>query len=260
MFSCSNCFGRVISIKKSFKIILAVLAAVAIIAACFAALVWNGVILLNNPSKEEYPVRGVDVSAYQGEIDWQTLSGEGIDFAFIKATEGSGFTDRHFAGNLKGACESGLRVGAYHFFSYDSGGISQAENFISAVPEYDGMLPPVIDVEFYGDKEKNPPDKAAVRAELDMLLKTLEEHYGLKPVLYATQKSYNLYISDGYEDYDIWIRDVITAPRLSDGREWTFWQYTNRARLDGYSGEEKYIDMNVFKGTAEEFEAYGCPD
>ncbi len=52
-------------------------------------LFWNGVVLLNNPSTTEYPVRGVDVSSYQGEIDWQVLSSQQISFVFIKATEGS---------------------------------------------------------------------------------------------------------------------------------------------------------------------------
>ena len=70
------------------------------------------------------------------------------------------------------------------------------------------------------------------------------------------QKSYKLYISGSFQDCDIWIRDVISKPKLSDNREWTFWQYTNRERLEGYQGDEKYIDMNVFYGTNEEFDNY----
>lgn len=118
------------------------------------------------------------------------------------------------------------------------------------------MLPPVIDLEFYGDKEKNPPAKAEVDTQLKAMLDALEAHYGCKPILYATEKSYELYLAGGYAEYDIWIRNVITTPTLSDQREWTFWQYTNRARLDGHNGEEKYIDINVFHGSTEEFQAY----
>ena len=84
----------------------------------------------------------------------------------------------------------------------------------------------------------------------------LEEHFGMKPILYATEKSYSLYLAGAYTEYDIWIRNVITQPSLSDGRNWTFWQYTNRAKLEGYRGEESYIDLNVFQGTAQEFQAY----
>ncbi len=227
-----------------------------VLGAVLFALIWNGVIILNGFSAASYPVKGVDVSSYQGEIDWETLAAHDLSFAFIKATEGSPFADPRFAYNYEQARKTDLSVGAYHFFSYDSAGETQAENFISTVPHYDGMLPPVIDLEFYGDKEKKPPAKAEVDTQLKAMLDALEAHYGCKPILYATEKSYELYLAGGYAEYDIWIRNVITTPKLSDQREWTFWQYTNRARLDGYAGQEKYIDVNVFQGSTEEFQAY----
>lgn len=244
--------------KKTVKIILLNLpGALAVTALVLFLLVWNGVILLNRPSEEAYPVRGVDVSSYQGEIDWEVLSGQGIQFAFVKATEGSGFIDSRFAYNYVEARENGLRTGAYHFFSYDSPGVTQAENFIRTVERTEKMLPPVIDIEFYGDKEENPPEREVVQKELDAMIEKLEGHYGVKPVLYATEASYTLYLAGAYEGYDIWIRNVVTTPTLSDDREWTFWQYTNRARLEGYRGEEQYIDLNVFYGDAKAFETYG---
>lgn len=243
--------------RKHIIIFLTVLATAAVMGITAILLVYNGVILLNNPSKEKYPVRGVDVSHYQGDIDWQTLASQDIDFAFIKATEGSTYVDEKFAENYEQAQKTHLRVGAYHFFSYDSPGLAQAENFINTVTPVENMLPPVIDLEFYGDKEQNPPDREDVTRELNAFIGKIEEHYGMKPIIYATEKSYKMYLSGDYEDCDIWIRDVIFSPSLSDGRDWTFWQYTNRARLDGYYGDEKYIDINVFRGTKEEFESYG---
>lgn len=227
-----------------------------LLAAAAFLLVWNGVILLNNPSRESYPVRGVDVSSYQGDIDWPLLASQGIDFAFIKATEGSGFVDPCFADNFAQARETGLRIGAYHFFSYDSPGETQADRFIETVPDVEGLLPPVIDVEFYGDKERNLPDREETQKQLGILIERLEAHYGLTPILYATEKSYALYIAHAFPSCDIWIRNVVTAPTLLDGREWTFWQYTNRERLDGTEGKERFIDMNVFAGTPAEFESY----
>lgn len=219
---------------------------------------WNaGVIMLNNPLDSEYPVRGVDVSAYQGEIDWPTLADQDIDFAFIKATEGSSFRDSRFEYNWAESQATHLRVGAYHFFSYDSAGSTQAENFIATVPVLESALPPVVDVESYGDKERNPPAREDVQALLNELLAALETHYGVKPILYATGKSYKMYIQGDYSEYPIWIRDVFLTPSLSDGRAWTFWQFTDRARLTGYAGEERFIDLNVFHGTAEEFAAFG---
>ena len=219
-------------------------------------LILNGVIILNSSSAEKYPVKGIDVSSYQGEIDWKELSGENISFVFIKATEGSSFVDKNFAYNFEEAQKTSLAVGAYHFFSYDSEGDTQAKNFINTVDPYEGMLPPVIDLEFYGDKEKNPPDRKYVDNQLKIMLQELEEHYGQKPIIYATEKSYEPYMTGDYEEYDIWIRNVITKPDLSDNRDWTLWQYTNREQLEGYKGKEKYIDMNVFNGTVQEFNEY----
>ncbi len=220
-------------------------------------LVLNGVILLNNPSSEDYPVRGVDVSHYQGDIDWDKLSESDISFAFIKATEGSDYVDEKFEYNWNEATKTDLRVGAYHFFSFDSDGKTQAENFIVNVPKTDGMLPPVIDIEFYGDKAKDPSKKKDVKPELDTLIAELYKHYGVMPIIYTTHQAYKLYIANDYKNCDIWIRDVIMTPYLSDDRDWTFWQYTNREKLDGYNGEEEFIDMNVFAGTADEFDKYG---
>ena len=114
----------------------------------------EGILRFHYPSRSRYPVRGVDVSAHQGEIDWSVLAGQDVQFAYIKATEGSGFTDRMFADNWEGARRSGLRVGAYHFFSFDSGGDTQADRFIGTVPKEKDSLPPAVDVEFYGEKAK----------------------------------------------------------------------------------------------------------
>lgn len=232
------------------------LLALLILIPIFSALIWNGTILLNNPSQSRYPVRGVDVSRYQGQIDWELLASNDISFAYIKATEGSSYVDSCFSYNYEEARKTSLRVGAYHFFSYDSEGQTQAAHYIDVVEKTDDMLPPMIDLEFYGDKEQNPPEQGQVRQELTVMLDRLEEYYGVKPIIYATGKSYKLYLADAFQEYDIWIRNVITSPRLSDHREWTFWQYTDRGKLEGYQGDEKYIDMNVFHGSREDFLKY----
>jgi len=248
--------GKPMKSKKKWIAAGAVLSAFLLAATILFALVRSGTILPNNPSKDQYPVRGVDVSRYQGQIDWDTLASSGISFAFIKATEGSSHVDPCFRYNYEEARKTGLRTGAYHFFSYDSEGRTQAEHYIAVVEKADDMLPPVIDLEFYGDKEQNPPKQDQVRKELTVMLDRLEEHYSMKPIIYATEKSYALYLAGSFQAYDIWIRNVITTPQLSDHREWTFWQYTDRGKLAGYQGTEKYIDMNVFNGNKEDFLKY----
>ena len=118
------------------------------------------------------------------------------------------------------------------------------------------MLPPVIDLEFYGEFAENPLSKEDVDKELQSMISALEDYYGLKPIIYATEDSYELYLANDYEEYDIWIRNVKTKAKTSDNRQWTFWQYTNREQLSGYNGDEKFIDMNVFFGSEDEFAAY----
>ena len=217
-----------------------------------AALTWRGVLWPNRLFACGYTVKGVDASAYQGEIDWPVLAGEGVDFAFIKATEGSGFVDPRFADNWRAAQAAGVRVGAYHFFSFDSPGGTQADRFIAAVPATEGMLPPAVDVELYGAHKKSPPDAETVRAELRVLLDRLEARYGVKPIIYTLESEYARYIQGAFDDYDLWIRNVVTPPRVSG---WTFWQYSSRDRLAGYEGPEAYIDRNAFYGSHEALEA-----
>lgn len=216
----------------------------------------HGILSFQNPWPGRYPVRGVDVSHYQGEIDWPAIAGQGIDFAFVKATEGSSWRDPFFAANLDGAKAAGLRTGAYHFFSFDSAPETQAENFIAAVPETD--LPPAVDLEFYGSYDRAPPDAETVRENLAALLAVLTKHYGQRPIVYTTMRCYRLYLRGWDGEFDLWIRDVLRQPALAEGETWVFWQYSSKGRLEGFSGEEPFIDLNVFNGGGEEFWRYGC--
>lgn len=224
------------------------IAALLVLGGFFAA----GVLRVNTPSRETYPVRGVDVSEYQGDIDWDTLAGQGIDFAFIKATEGSACTDPMFATNWQDAQNTKLILGEYHFFSFDSPGDTQAENFLKALPRGAIMLPSVVDVELYGAYKRNPPNAEAVQRELDTLLDTLEAETGQKSILYTTGRTRRLLLAEGYEEYPLWLRDVYFIPA---GDDWTFWQYSDKGQLEGYAGQERYIDLNVYAGSRDELKA-----
>ncbi len=173
--------------KKKTKLMLFIITPILIVL-FVTFLLWNqGIILLNSTNAKHYSVKGVDVAAYQGEVNWSKLEEQDVRFAFIKATEGSAFVDNHFLTNWKNVNKTNLRIGAYHFFSYDSKGKTQAENYIKTVPAENDALPPVIDVEFYGDKDKNPPDRRKVEKELTIMVKMLEEHYDKHVILYATK-------------------------------------------------------------------------
>ncbi len=241
--------------KRKILIPLITLILLVLLAGLTSVLLYTGVIHINNPSKSKYPVRGVDVSHHQGEIDWDKLSKEDISFAFIKATEGSKSKDEQFDKNWSEAAATDLRIGAYHFFSLDSPGADQAENFCNTVEAVKDMLPPVVDVEPYGNyQDPGQLDKEKMLAELGDFLEGVESYYDLKPIIYTTEEWLPV-LQDEFSDYDLWIRNVYGKPDTATN--WTFWQYSNRHVLSGCSGTERYIDMNVFYGDEEDFQNYG---
>ena len=245
--------------KKKRSLIFLLQIAIAICFLLFLFLVLSKKLSFKSFLISNDKLQGIDVSHYQGEIHWETIKEQGIAFAFIKATEGSSHVDRKFDENWKQAKEAGILVGAYHFFSFDSPAKTQARLFIKTVKELSGSLLPVIDIEYYGKKEKNPPNQKTVRKQLKQLLQILEEEYGIKPMIYTTYKVYHRYIEGEFEEYPLWIRNVYYPP-IDIKRQWAFWQYSDTGILDGYEGKEKYIDKNVFYGTKEQLMDYIVPN
>lgn len=240
-------------IKKKLAIVIAICI---VIVFTFGYLLYKNIITLSNPKSLGYTIKGVDVSEYQGDIDWQILSSQDIQFAFIKATEGSSYVDPNFLDNFTNALNTNLRVGAYHFFSFESSGKTQAENFIDTVPIVENSLPNVVDVELYGDFKSNPLDVQSVVKELTTMLQSLEDTYKSKPIIYTTKITYNLYIKDNFPNYSIWLRDVHFSHNVKLTPNVDFWQYSSTQILDGYNGDEQYIDMNVFCGSQDDFNNY----
>ncbi len=226
--------------------------------------IYQGEIIANVPDPEQYPVMGVDVSRYQGNIDWKTIASQNVTFAFIKATEGSSHQDITFSKNWQEVSETPIYAGAYHFFSFESSGETQAENFIQTVGELrENSLPPVIDLEFYGEYSETPLSRKETKAILDPLLKRLEEYYHVKPIIYTTIRAYCYYfLGGGYADYPLWFRNVYQEPAL----DWTFWQYSDQGKLEGYDGiqadqTEMCIDLNVYRRSYEDFlEEFALPE
>ena len=211
--------------------------------------------ILNQLVSKNYPVQGVDVSHYQGKIDWQKFREQQIDFAFIKATEGSSHIDPYFADNWENAKTAGIVTGAYHFFSFDSPASTQAEHYMKTVGDLSGRMIPVIDVEYYGDKRQNQPDVLEVQKNLDEILEILEHYYRYKPIIYTTYPFYQKYIRGVFDDYSLWIRNVYYPP-IDIGRRWQFWQYSDQGELEGMNGSESYIDFNVFAGSLQDLGNY----
>ncbi len=200
-------------------------------------------------------VHGVDVSRWQGNIDWDKLRGQGANFAYIKATDGGDHLDPMFKRNWRGAHEAGLKRGAYHFFYWCRTAGEQADWFIRNVPRVEGALPPVIDVEWNGESScKKRPSPAKVREKMQVFMDKLEAHYGQRPVIYTAPDFYRDNLRDAFLNHPFWLRAVAEHPsKVYPGRKWVFWQYSGSGLSHGVEGR---IDLNAFHGSEAEWRAW----
>lgn len=185
---------------------------------------------------------GVDVSNHQGVIDWEAVAADGVDVAYVKATEGGDHVDRRIAANWEGARAAGIEVGAYHFFTLCRPGAEQAANFLATVPA-GADLPPALDLELPGNCAARPPADE-VRREVRAFVDAVEEATGETVLLYVLDDWEDLYpsrdLGDGV-DRPRWHRRI--GP-LRPGGDWALWQYTGMARVDGVDGG---VDLNVVR-------------
>jgi lysozyme len=196
-----------------------------------------------------YPVHGIDVSKWQGTIDWHEVRRSGVDFAFIKATEGGDHLDERFAENWIGAGRAGVRRGAYHFYYFCRPASEQARWFIAHVPREAGAMPPVLDMEWNHLSRtcRTRPGAEAIRAEMRVWKETVGAHYRRRPIIYTTVDFYRDNELWRVEGYEFWLRSVAGHPQtVYPGQNWTFWQYTGTGHVPGVTGN---TDINVFAGS-----------
>lgn len=194
-----------------------------------------------------YEIRGIDISHYQGKIDWDQLENamikkSPIRFIVMKATEGSTRVDPSFNENFSQAREYGYIRGAYHFWSNKSSARSQAYFFLKNVPLEEGDLPPVLDV------EHKPADKSVEDFQRDILtwLHIVEDRYHVKPIIYTYYKFRMNYLSSPvFDDYPYWIAHYY-VDKIEYKGEWKFWQHTDAGKLPGIKG---YVDFNIYNGS-----------
>ncbi|MGH1505843.1 MAG: GH25 family lysozyme [Acidimicrobiales bacterium] len=206
------------------------------------AVAWTVALPRYRPGLEAGQSYGVDVSNHQGDIDWQAVADDDIEFAYVKATEGGDFVDARFADNWREARAAGLEVGAYHFFTLCRPGAEQAANFLATVPPGEADLPPVIDLEFGGNCSARPaPD--VLRAEVEVWIETVEAATGDDVVLYVMDDFDDRYgITDAFER-DRWERRILRRPE----RDWVFWQLSFFSQVDGIEGG---VDLDVRRAPA----------
>lgn len=192
------------------------------------------------PSSASYPVQGIDVSHHQGAIDWPAVHEAGVDFAWIKASEGGDWHDPRFTANWAGAARAGVRRGAYHFFTLCRPGAEQAANFIATVPVDPTALAPVVDLEFVGNCARRP-SRAEVHRELAAFIALVESHYGKQAILYVITDFDDYYGVTEAFDRRLWLRALFHPPAYG-ARDWTIWQASAFRSVSGIEGP---TDWNV---------------
>lgn len=196
---------------------------------------------------EGYEIHGIDISHYQGKIDWEQLKnamikGCPVRFVIIKSTEGSSRLDEIFRENFNQARDFGFIRGVYHFWSNKSTAREQAYYFLDQVHLTDGDLPPVLDI------EHKPADKSVEDFQRDVLtwLHIVEDKYHVKPIIYTYYKFKEQYLSAPvFEDYPYWIAHYYVDKVQYKGK-WKFWQHTDVGKLPGIKG---YVDFNIYNGS-----------
>jgi len=181
--------------------------------------------------------KGLDVSYHTGRIDWDTLASGDLDFAFTLSTAGVDFHDPFFDAHWRRM--KGLHRGTYHFFVAADDPAEQARWFIANTPLAPGDLAPVVDIEKLG---ADPPRDLARR--LRTFSQIIEQHYGVKPIIYTGPKFWTENLGDGWSDHLLWIAEYqVENPTVPPGWDgWTLWQHQGDAKIVGV---ERMADLNL---------------
>ncbi len=213
-----------------------------------------GFVSADKPRPRDFPIHGIDVSKYQGDVDWNRVADSGVKFAWIKATEGGDHVDAKFQANWAQAKAVGIPRGAYHFVYWCRSPIEEVRWFEQNVPPDADALPPVLDVEL--DSESKTCHKRLEQqqtiADMKLMLNEMERYFGKKPIIYTSVDFYQSILSDGaFADYAMWVRSTKYHPSVKYGsRSWLIWQYQADGHIPGIRGE---VDRNVFYGTKQQW-------
>jgi lysozyme len=227
--------------RQNVRRITCAIAKASLLASLMASLVTSAALCREGrcgPDRHRYPLRGIDVSHYQGVIDWPAVARNDVAFAYVKATEGVDDHDAQFARNWKGARRARIRVGAYHYFIFCRSGRAQARNFLAVAPHQRSALAPAVDLE-EGHSCPGRLTGREMRRELDEFLALVEAREKKHAVLYVTPQffaTYRAYLPKR----PLWRRSIMTKP--APNGSWTYWQYHCRGRV---AGIRTLVDLNV---------------
>lgn len=178
--------------------------------------------------------QGIDVSKYQGNINWKKVSkSKKVKFVYIRATEGTSIRDPRYKANVDSARKYKIYVGSYHVYSSKTTAYQQFANFKSVVSKKKQDLIPVLDIEGYHSGNLN-------MARVNKLLELMEKEYGAKPMIYTSEKVYREHFSGKrYRSYHIFVAKYKGTPSI----RYTLWQHSKTGRISGISGD---VDLDKF--------------
>ncbi len=194
--------------------------------------------------RDRYPVMGIDVSSHNGTADFNSARADGVEFAWIKASEGASFKDRSFRRNYQNATAAGIKTGAYHFFRFDKDGVEQALNLLDAVGDRPLDMGLAIDIESSGNPEGI--DDNLIKERISTMVDYLNLR-GLAPTLYCNKKDYYRFLENSFPGHSLWIC-ALSEDQIAS--EWNFWQYSHKGKINGIKGD---VDLNVFGGSRKEW-------
>lgn len=203
-----------------------------------AALVWFVLLPHWRPPLGQDEVYGIDVSNHQGPIDWDRVANDGIDFAYIKATEGGDWLDAQFRTNWSAAADAGVLRGPYHFFTLCRPAQEQARWFLSVAPPVPSSLPPAVDLELAGNCSDRP-DPAVVNEEVQEFLRIVESAWDRRAILYVGGDYQSVYPLPPRLQRPRWELGFLRRPDVDD---LIIWQVHGLAHIEGISGD---VDLNL---------------
>lgn len=184
------------------------------------------------------PVHGIDVSHYQGVIHWPVVAEAGLAFAYMKATDGATYQDPSFSTNIANAADTGLKLGAYHFFEADDEPQQQLANFLSTIRGKPLSLTPMVDVEV-----KDSQAVSELKQRLSLFLQQVKQATGCIPLVYSYSSFWQSDIGPQFNDYPFWLADYASKPTPPPGvKNWQIWQYSESGTVQGISAP---VDMDV---------------
>ncbi|CAM4131249.1 glycoside hydrolase family 25 protein [Pseudoalteromonas byunsanensis] len=234
------------------KLVIKLLVVAAIVILCIKRPVLFPASILQTENRDfSGGVYGIDVSHDQGKVDWQKVASSGIQFVYLKATDGITYHDPKYFDNLAAIKNTSLPVGAYHFFEAEDDPKQQLKNFLSHIKDKGLTLAPMVDVELTREQSAEQ-----IQSRLHEFLSALEQQLGCKPLIYSNSNFWQGYIGTSFNDYPFWFAhygEKMNAPEELENIQ--IWQYSQTGTV---AGVNTLVDLDKVLDGKQALEALKC--